>query len=317
LPASGKSSFPVVIALHGYNSTATGFAAFHDLGAHADENGYIVVIPQGTHFVHQSESGPGRITSWNMMGDAVPDPSAGPQCLADAQRYPCPPDCGSCNRCSWASCGDDYGYFQRLLDELMDQFPIDPDRIYVLGVSNGGMMALGLGCAMSGRFAAVAPIDAQMPEGFICAPDEPLPMLHISGGKDEVVPSDGSPSADGYLYESAIETGEQWASAMVCGPNSAVWQSPEAQAIGLECRAWSGCEAPGQEVVMCLDPDESHNWPGRRPDGPWPTCVTSQQRSTMPERKICEPREGYGPHLGLDLIWSFFRRFSRRTGQGG
>ena len=42
---------PVVLALHGYGTTATGFQAIYNLNQHADEQGYIVIYPQGTHFM--------------------------------------------------------------------------------------------------------------------------------------------------------------------------------------------------------------------------------------------------------------------------
>ena len=47
---TGTVGLPLVVGIHGYTSTATGFAAAHNLNPHADEHGYIVVYPQGSHF---------------------------------------------------------------------------------------------------------------------------------------------------------------------------------------------------------------------------------------------------------------------------
>ena len=311
VPREHDGPLPVVLALHGYNSTATGFAAYHGLAAHADANGYIVVVPQGTHFVVESVEGAYRVTSWNMLGKTLPDVKAGPQCLPDASQYPCPPDCGECHRCTWVSCGDDLGYFERLLDELAQLYSIDLSRIYLLGVSNGGMMALTLGCFMPERFAAIAPIIGQMPAGYQCTPQAPLPMLHLSGAKDRTVPPDGSAASDGFIYTSVADTVADWAGAMACklGPNR--WQSAASQAVGLDCLAWSECSVSGHPVVMCSDPGGAHDWPGKRPGGPWPTCVTSQQSIAMPEQPRCAPRSENGPHLGLDLVWEFFSHHQR------
>jgi polyhydroxybutyrate depolymerase len=309
VPRNHAGKLPVVFAIHGYTSTATGFAVFHDLRQHADENGYIVVYPQSTHFVDTNTNGPYRVTSWNMFGDVVPAPGTGPQCTEDADRYPCPPECGTCDRCDWASCNDDLGYFEKMLDEISSGYNADVSRYYALGMSNGGMMALRLGCSMSDRFAAIAPIAAQLPAGFDCGPSTPIPMLHLSGGKDDVVRPDGMPGGDGFIYVSAADMAATWARVLQCesGPND--WKTEASGKAGLLCQAYSACAIEDQEVVSCEAPNETHNWPGRRPGGAWPTCVTSQQKEVMPEQDLCQPREESGPHLGMDVIWEFFNRY--------
>lgn len=309
VPRGREGELPVVLAIHGYGSTATGFAAFHDLNEHADRNGYIVVYPQGSHFASTNEQGRYRVTSWNLLGNAVPDLSQGPQCTDDADIYPCPPECGECGRCGWASCYDDLGYFAKLLDDLEAKYSTDRTRYYALGMSNGGMMVLRLGCSMSGRFAAIAPISAQLPAGYDCGPTTPLPMLHLTGGLDDTVRPDGKPGGDGFIYVSSAKTAESWAHALDCDGAPVAWKTEESELAGVVCTAYTDCAEPGQEVVSCVDTDETHNWPARRPGGAWPTCVTSQQAEAMPEQKLCEPRTEYGPHRGMDLVWDFFSRY--------
>jgi polyhydroxybutyrate depolymerase len=310
-PGGHDGELPVVFAIHGYLSTATGFAAYHDLRAHADENDYIVVFPQGSHFVSDSDQGPQRITSWNLPGDALPDPAAGPQCSKDAVRYPCPPECGECGRCGWSSCYDDLGYFEKLLADVESTYRTDPDRYYAMGVSVGGMMALRLACSLHDRVAAIASVIGQLPAGYNCGPDAQLPMLHLYSAKDNAVRPDGKPSGDGFIYTSAAATARTWAEALRCerGPES--WTSRASRLAGLECTAYRACAVSGQEVVSCVSPDGTHHWPGKRPGGAYPTCVTSQQAQTLPEQRRCEPRNDYGPHRGMDLIWAFFRRYER------
>lgn len=310
-PPGLQGKLPLILAIHGYTSTATGFAVFHDLRAHADEHGYVVVFPQSSHFVARDAAQPYRVTAWNMLGTAQADPQAGPQCTSEAHRYPCPPECGSCDRCGWASCFDDVGYFEKLLDDVTEEFSTDPQRTFALGMSNGGMMTLRLGCELPGRFAAIAPIAAQMPRGFMCTPSQPLPMLHLSGGRDNVVQPAGLPSSDGFVYESVASTTRSWAQAMSCGSGPAPWQSLQSQDAGLSCEAYSDCGGAGDAVISCEDPNETHNWPARRPGGAWPTCVTSQQAANMPEQRLCEARSESGPHRGMDLIWAFFKQHSR------
>ncbi len=85
VPSDAAGELPVVLAIHGYTSTATGFQFAHDLNRHADQHGYIVVYPQGSHFQVSNEQGESfRITTWNPFGAEKPEPNAGPQCAADA-----------------------------------------------------------------------------------------------------------------------------------------------------------------------------------------------------------------------------------------
>jgi polyhydroxybutyrate depolymerase len=213
----------------------------------------------------------------------------------------------------WATCNDDLGYFDALFDIVEANYDTDTSRYYALGMSNGGMMTLRLGCDRSSRFAAIAPIDAQMPAGYACQPNTLLPMIHFSGGKDDVVRSDGKPSGDGFIYVSVTDTAANWAASLQCESGPQPFETDLSRAAGLTCTSYSACEAGENAVVACSDPDETHNWPARRPGGAWPTCVTSQQAESMPEQRLCEPRQETGPHRGMDVIWEFFERFEQRS----
>ena len=258
----------------------------------------------------ESDRGAYHVTSWNLFGSATADPNAGPQCTAQASSYPCPPECGQCDRCGWASCYDDVGYFQKLLDEVETNYRVDSSRIYALGMSNGGMMTLRLGCDLSQRFAAIAPIGGQMPQGYACGPDSYLPMIHLSGAKDNTVRVDGQPAADGFIYVSVADTAARWANDLSCKAGPAAWSSPATKAAGLVCQAYEDCTGPGRAVVHCTDPEGEHRWPASRPGGPWPICVTRQQ-ADMKEQPGCAPRQGTGPHLGMDVIWEFLSQHTR------
>ncbi|MDH3531589.1 MAG: hypothetical protein OEO82_01595 [Gammaproteobacteria bacterium] len=309
----GEAELPAVVAIHGYTSTATGFQAAHGLNRHADQHGYVVVYPQGSHFTATDEQGGSRlVTSWNDLAANLPHATAGPHCTADSTPYPCPPECGECARCGWTSCHDDSGFFGRMLDAIQAEFPVDSDRIYVLGVSAGGMMALRLGCNMSDRFAAIAPIIGQLAPGHACGPQTDLPMLHLFGGQDEVVRYDGrAGSADGFIYSSAAETAEQWAAAMACKAGPQPWQNPVTERAGLACTAYINCRVAGQEVVSCMDPDGGHAWPEQGFQGMPATCVTTEQFGALPDQPRCQPATGAYHQLGMDLIWSFLSRYRR------
>lgn len=312
LPAGAVGALPVVVAIHGYTSTATGFEAAHSLNPHSDKNGYIVVYPQGSHFLPETtNTDSNRITSWNDLAANLGPRSEGPHCVDDAVAYPCPPECGSCNRCAWTSCYDDVGFIAKVLDEVESEFTTDPRRYYLLGVSNGGMMALRLGCNLSDRFAAVAPIIAQLAPGYACGPSVSLPMLHLYGGKDNTVRSDGLPGGDGFTYTTAERTTEVWARAMSCKKGPGPWEDEYSRTMGLSCSAWSDCQVPGHEVVSCMDPEEGHDWPGQRVKTMPATCVTPAQYASMPDQERCPDGAVEVAHKGMDLVWGFFKRYQR------
>jgi len=300
---------PIVYAVHGYTSTATGFEASHGLNAHADRNGYIVIYPQGTHFIDDSGTTPYRVTSWNELAANLGPRDEGPHCAADAYDYPCPAECGECNRCAWTGCYDDVGFFDKMMDQVEVEFAVDTDRTYLLGVSNGGMMALRLGCNLSDRFTAIAPIIAQLAPGYACGPTTDMPMLHLYGDEDDTVRFDGTTGGDGFRYTSAQRTAEVWSNHLSCDTGPATWENEFSKAAGLVCTAYSDCREPGQEVVSCRNPGGQHEWPQQFVESIPATCVSEQQIESMPDQPLCPEKEGVAVNAGMDLVWDFFKRY--------
>jgi len=72
-------------------------------------------------------------------------------------------------------------------------YAVDAERIYVTGLSNGGMKMLRLGCELDEKIAAIAPVIASMPKNIsaTCAPAGPLPVLFMNGTYDPIVPWNG------------------------------------------------------------------------------------------------------------------------------
>jgi predicted peptidase len=74
-----------------------------------------------------------------------------------------------------------------LLDEIVARYAVDPDRIYLTGLSMGGYGAWHLATRYPERFAAVAPIcGGGDPEKVCVLKDVPVWVFH--GAKDPVVP---------------------------------------------------------------------------------------------------------------------------------
>jgi predicted peptidase len=74
-----------------------------------------------------------------------------------------------------------------LLDELERWQPIDPERVYVTGISMGGAGVWSLAIAQPDRFAAIAPICGRGDPSRVCA-IAGVPVWAFHGAKDDVVP---------------------------------------------------------------------------------------------------------------------------------
>ena len=313
VPSDVDGPMPVVFGLHGYTSTATGFANSHELNLHADRHGYIAVYPQATHFLFEPEGSPAfRITTWNPYDEDGPDPDAPPHCTADSAQYPCPPGCDECHRCQWEPCTNDVAFVEEVIERIQADFETDTSRYYVLGVSVGAMMTTRIACELADRFAAAAPIIGLQVAGHACSSETDLPMLFLMGALDETIRYDGKAGKDdGLIYASLAESTALQADAMSCETGPVSWPSEVAEAEGIECTAYSDCRIAGHEVVSCLDPSGGHVWPKQGLRNTSATCVEAEQAATMPEKEICLPEPENGPHAGMDLVWGFFSRYRR------
>lgn len=74
-----------------------------------------------------------------------------------------------------------------LIDEIEETYRIDPDRIYVTGLSMGGYATWRLATEQPARFAAIVPVCGGGTEGEICV-IRSLPVWAFHGAKDPVVP---------------------------------------------------------------------------------------------------------------------------------
>jgi polyhydroxybutyrate depolymerase len=90
---------------------------------------------------------------------------------------------------------DDVQFISQLLDVVEAQDCIDPTRIYATGVSNGGGMTARLGCELSSRIAAIAPVAGGYGSLPPCEPTQPVSVLEVHGTDDGVVPYANAPGA--------------------------------------------------------------------------------------------------------------------------
>lgn len=303
---------PVAIFMHGYGGSATGTESevTNGLNRYAEEYGYVMVFPQSTWFMSDDPPGERRpVTSWNHISDGFDRGPAGPICTPEAESYPCPPECGSCGQCGWASCHDDVGFLKALVARVLSEFSIDAGRIYVSGFSNGAMMANRIACEASELFAAAALFGGRVEPGFECKPAVALPLLQINGGKDRVVPFDGRASDAGYFYSSMSQVAEQWNDGAACATRTEPWAFAAAKGA-VQCTI--SCAGGRHESIDCIWPEGDHRWPGTRGiRGSNGYCVTALQSASMPEQTVCLAPDSSQEVWGSRLMFEFFDRHRR------
>lgn len=85
---------------------------------------------------------------------------------------------------------DDSAFVQSLIATLPAKHPIDVNRLYVIGGSNGGMMAMRVMCEMSDKFLGLVTGQASMTSWLAsrCAPTAPRPVAIVHGDSDGTTP---------------------------------------------------------------------------------------------------------------------------------
>lgn len=170
---------PLVMLLHGYTSSGKQQEGYMKFGKLADKYGFLFLTPDGT-----VEGGGDKHQFWN----------ATPAC---------------CN--FYDSEVDDSAYLQGLIDETKKQYNVDPNRVYLIGHSNGGFMSHRMAYDHPDTIAAIASLaGAAIPDMEPDPTTNPVNILQIHGSKDTVIRYEGG-DINGVNYPSAEETVELWA----------------------------------------------------------------------------------------------------------
>lgn len=111
---------------------------------------------------------------------------------------------------------DDVGYLAALIADAAARHPIDPKRIYLAGMSNGGFMTARFACERPQLIAAAAQVVATMRKSLdaVCAPAAAVPMTLILGTNDPLVNYNAR-----YGLLSAAQTFARWQTSNGCDPS--------------------------------------------------------------------------------------------------
>jgi len=252
---------PVVLALHGGGSNAEAMMQFCGLNQTADRAGFLCVYPNGTGRYK------GRYT-WN----------AG-SCCAYAQRNQV----------------DDVQFIRLLIRELKGHYPVDGDRIYATGMSNGAMMVYRLASDLADQIVAIAPVAGAMAMNT-CSPSKPVSVVHFHGTDDQFAPFKGGVGARSILkvgHISVEHTVGAWVAANGCDPDPLETILPQKVSDGTAVRKklYDSGKNGAQVLVFTIE-GGGHTWPGREP----------------PLRRLGKTTHSLSAN---EVMWEFFERHSR------
>lgn len=261
-PALEKTKrWPVVLAFHGAGLTPEWMVGFSGLNEKADRENFAVVYPAAL--------GPaGLALTWNA---------------------------GNCCGEAMTKNVDDVAFVRALLDDLLKAFPIDPQRVFATGMSNGALFCYRLASELADRIAAVAAVAGPMGTET-CKPSRPVPLLHIHGTEDEFAPFAGGKGPKTALETKfyPVEHGiKAWVKANGCPGKPVVTQIPDAAGDGLKVtRSVYGPGKEGAEVVLYVVHGGGHTWPGRPGDATLGKSTTNISAN--------------------EILWEFFKKHPRK-----
>ena len=280
--ATSGTPLPLVLNLHGATQNAQLEEITSDMDPNADMNGYLVAYPDGT-----------RISKV-----LTPDPIA-----KDAQ-YGW--NAGQCCGLPVTKHVNDVGFLLEVIADVAARTPVDLRRVYMTGISNGGMMAYAMAAEASGHFAAVSSVSGQV-EIPVIHPTRAVPTMEFHSVDDPIAKFDGTPNSNPLLRLSVMQGIDQWVKADGCSttPQTGATIVGAAESISAGETAtpvtYTHCRG-GAEVALWRFTGSGHVWPG-------------STLNTGPEKDWILAGVGRGIVLvdANETMWQFFSRYSLPT----
>jgi polyhydroxybutyrate depolymerase len=277
--AAGGSPRPLILNLHGATQNALLQELQSGMDASSDRHGYLVAYPDGTRIAT-------KLTPDPVAKDAQYGFNAGNCCGLPIDRHV-----------------DDVGFLVSLITNVAARTPVDLRRVYVTGMSNGGMMAYAMAAEAATHVAAVASVSGQV-ELTSVHPSRPVPTMEFHSIDDPIAFWNGTKDGDAHSTFSVMSGIERFVKADRCtsGPRvdrrlrGAAGSTSAGETATLV--TYNGC-ASGSEVALWRFTGSGHVWPGAPFNtGPRNTWIL----------------DGVGRGITLvdanEQMWQFFRRYS-------
>lgn len=176
-------TYPLLMVLHGHGTDGKTETGYLQLFNFVDEKQFVLLFPNGI-------PDDGGENAWN----------ATEACCASDDTI------------------DDVGYLSGLIEEAKQTYNIDPNRVYLIGHSNGGFMSFRMACEASTLFTALVSLaGSTFDDPADCQPGTPaVSVLVVHGTADGTVPYEGVPD----VYPGAVEVIERSAATAGCDPGS-------------------------------------------------------------------------------------------------
>ena len=164
----------------------------------------------------------------------------------------------------------DVTFISELLDHLEASMCVDPSRVFSTGISNGAQMSSLMGCRLSTRITAIAPVEGE--EFLTPCNGKPEPIMAFHGTADPILPYKGgglnaTEIAMLYAWKGVIPPGmpkplgidesmSLWAKHNGCNPRPIEVRV----AFDVRKRTWTGCRAA---TILYVVDGGGHGWPGK------------------------------------------------------
>jgi len=192
----GRALEPLLLLLHDSDGDGAQILRRHGWRGQSDSGGFFIVAPDALPRDPSQRAGLQNPRLWN----------AGSRETTASQ----------------AILPEDVAYLKAVLDDVRSAFPIDPRRVYVAGLGEGGSMALRMAAEAPRAFAASATIAGALQVPVRKMP-YPIAIMMITGGKDPFLPMAGGPVAlpwgENIQRAAPALTFEIWGQALGCRSN--------------------------------------------------------------------------------------------------
>ena len=278
------SKLPLVLMLHGAGGSGQYILDKDGWAAKADQERFVAVAPDGLPAFPRLPKASGTNPAiWN-SGQLKPN--------------------------SPRAAVDDVAYLKQLLDQLKTTVTYDEQQVFVVGHSNGGMMAFRLASELSDRFTAVGAVAGLLtlenPQ-----PKKPLPTLCMLGSKDPLMPIDGGEVKLPWgtrQYKPVSESLSKWAKAIGCEEEPKVITEQD-QVRKVEYPS----KLNGPSLTVLYLEGHGHHWPGFKSSlsdqyvGPYSTKLNAtdamwdffqkHSQAVSPQKPEAKPDKGDRPSL--------------------